>query len=162
MQSFSPNMGTLSPDFRISIDLGETLGSFTRDLSDPRFEAVHEQFTKETCGYIARGLIHSLLRIAGGLTVADAVKFFPYDTHKLATTFLENFWHNLSTEVSRTEALVRLKNPGRSFDACTVPSPMIDGYSTLTIWYGWHTEASLAIVNDLSWLSEEEPEPLGF
>lgn len=158
MLSFSPMAQITNPDFRIVIDLGETLGAFYRDLGDDRFEAVQEQFSGETSGYIARGLIHNLFKIPGGMTIGDCCQFFPGPLQGLARQFLEQFWLNLSGEVSRMERLVRMQNPGRHFDACVNPAPLITGYSTLTIWYSWKSELQVHQDNQI----ELEPEPLGF
>lgn len=158
MLSFSPMAQIVNPDFRVVIDLGETLGGFYRDLGDKRFDAVQDQFTGETSGYIARGMIHNLLKIPGGMTIRDACQFFPGPLQDTARLFLEQFWHTLSTEISRMEGLIRAQNSGRHFDACVNPAPMVDGYSTLTIWYAWKSELQVLQDSQL----QLEPEPLGF
>ena len=161
MLSFSPMAQITDPDFRVVIDLGETLGGFYHDLGDKRFDAVQEQFTGDTSGYIARGMIHRLFKIPGGLSIQECCQFFPGPLQDSARLFLEQFWLNLSGEVARMEGLVRMQHPGRHFDACVNPAPMIDGYSTLTIWYAWKSEMQVLQDSQIE-LTDEEPQLLGF
>lgn len=149
------------PSFKLVINLEEILGGFHYDLEDPRFAAIASQFEGDTVGYIARGLIHNLMGIPGGMTIDDASRFFPYELVGIAKVFIERFWMALSGDVAKMEAMIRHTNPGKSFEANRVPAPMVEGYYSLTIWYYWKTPEMVAAENYME-LTEEEPELLGF
>lgn len=162
MESYWPGMKTEpSPDFCLVVNLEEVLGTFNYDLGDPRFDNVAEQFSGDTGGYICRGLIHNAMAIPGGLNVEECVRFFPFELHTQARIFLDDFYTSLSAEVSRLEQRVRFQNPGRQFETNTQPSPMVNGYSTMTIWYHWKTPQMLQMEAALE-LADAEPELLGF
>lgn len=166
MQFFPGMAPIVDPSFRLIVNLGELMGSFNQDLDAEAFVNIQHLFPQETVGYMARGMIHKLLGIPGGLTIAEATQFFPYETHKIAKRILEFFWMQLSSEIARLESIVRFQNPGRSFDMCGIPAPMIEGYSNLIIWYHWKTPEMIQMEQEpLDLEDEEQPElitSLGF
>lgn len=152
---FFPGMNPIvEPSFRLIVNLEEIMGSFNQDLDADAFVNLQQLFPQETVGYMARGMIHKLLGIPGGLTLTEAVQFFPYETHKIARRILEFFWTHLSSEISRLESFVRYQNPGRSFEMCGYPAPMIEGYSNLIIWYHWKTQEMIQMEQEA--LDEDE------
>lgn len=157
-QSFTPGPIEPNPDFKIVINLGEIIGAFEYDLGDDRFASIAAQFTGDTSGYLCRGMIHSLLGIPGGLTIAEGARFFPISLQPAATVFLEHYWKSLAADISRMESMIRSQNPGRHFTANRVPSPMVHGYSWLTIWYHW----SVGEMDEPLDYGDEEPEGRGF
>lgn len=160
-QSFHPGPIEPNPDFKIVINLGEIIGAFDYDLGDDRFATIASQFTGDTSGYLCRGMIHCLLGIPGGLSISEAARFFPIHLQPSATIFLEHFWKSLAADIARMEGMIRHQNPGRSFDANQVPTPMVNGYHTLTIWYHW-TLATQQLEEPLDYDGTDEPEGRGF
>lgn len=137
-----PILGTGQADFKVVVDLGESLGQFYHDLGDPAFASVQSSFAT-SAAYIARGIIHNILNLPGALTVPDTVRFFPMALQPRARLVVEALWSALATEVARMERLVEANNPGRRF-VISSPPPLVGGFSTLTIWYRWLTEAEIA------------------
>jgi hypothetical protein len=152
LQQASYNQG--NPDFHIVITLGEIIGQFYIDLDDPVFNNVQEQFTSDTVGYLTRGLIHSSLRIPGGLKLNECVQFFPSHAQRAGREVLDNVWKALQSEIARAELIIETAHPHRKFAICTFPAPMIDGYYTLTLWYRWLSYEEV-VASNYEELSEE-------
>lgn len=137
-------LGYGEPSFKIVIDLAETLGQFDLELGDPYFESVQETLNNQAASYIARGLIHNVLKIPGGLSIREAASFFPPFLQPRAEGLLTSFWDSLSTEIARSEQMVKSQSPvGSQYEICHIPAPMINGHSSLTLWYRWLTPAEI-------------------
>lgn len=147
------------PSYKIVIDLGESLGQFYRDLSDPIFDTVQDSMDR-SAAYIARGMVHSILNIPGALTLDEAEAFFPSSIRQLGRQVVEAFWSSLSAEISRAERMLTAQYPGQVSQPCFIPEPTISGHNELTIWYRWVSGqeiAQKAIAHQQAVLMDDDP-----